>query len=165
MIGMFINPSVVRSKSWLLVHQDKHILHPVPPLFILSAEQGRAPALQLGTNVHRNKKKTCVCQSGLRTCSKSLAPGKTSAQVLQLLFSLGAIWACSENKFKGTSQKDLASQSAKRAELGPVFLPTDPGFHLSFQNSALIQRILYFSIFLDCKTYCRGYCGTWLLWS
>jgi len=47
MIDIFINPSIVRSKSWLLVHQDKHILHPVPLLFVVSAEQGRVPVLQL----------------------------------------------------------------------------------------------------------------------
>lgn len=70
MIYMFIYSSVARSKSWLCVCQDKHILHPIPLLFILSAEQGRATALQLGTkckergNVHvQRKKKRHVCQS------------------------------------------------------------------------------------------------------
>lgn len=63
MIYMFIYSSVVRSKSWLCVCQHKHILHPIPLLFILSTEQGRATALQLGTkckergNVYVQRKK------------------------------------------------------------------------------------------------------------
>lgn len=37
--------------------RTKHILHAIPLFFIPGAEEVGTLALQLGTNVHRNKKK------------------------------------------------------------------------------------------------------------